>query len=81
MLVIEKNRCQNQEREICRRRAQLEESTLCIKKLQAELENARQISNGVQWELRENEIKSLSESEISQYRTKISGLEAKLKRV
>uniref|UniRef100_A0A915DG23 Uncharacterized protein n=1 Tax=Ditylenchus dipsaci TaxID=166011 RepID=A0A915DG23_9BILA len=80
MLSIEKTRNKTQEREIERRRKQLEESTDFIKKLQADLEDARLTANGVKWQLKENEIKSMTETEIIHYRAQVSGLEAKLKR-
>lgn len=81
MLAIEMTRCKTQEMEIERSRRQLEESNEFIKKLQAELESARQIASGVKWELRENEMKSSREAEIVQYKSQITSLEAKLKRV
>uniref|UniRef100_A0A915DEF5 Uncharacterized protein n=1 Tax=Ditylenchus dipsaci TaxID=166011 RepID=A0A915DEF5_9BILA len=65
MLSIEKTRNKTQEREIERRH----------------LEDARLTANGVKWQLKENEIKSMTETEIIHYRAQVSGLEAKLKRL
>lgn len=81
MLTVERTRCRKQELEIERRRKQIDESNEFIKKLQSELEDARQTASGVKWELRENEIKSIRDEEIVYYKMQLSGLEAKLKKV
>lgn len=81
MLSVERARCKTQELEIERRRRQIEESSDFIKKLQTELEDARQTASGVKWELRENEIKSMRDDEVIYYKIQLSGLEAKLKKV
>src|SRR4051812_22788898 len=69
---------QLKEREIERRRKQLDDSTDVIRKLQEELEDAKRTASGVKWELRENELKSMSESEVTRCRAQITTLEAKL---
>lgn len=81
MLSVERARCKTQENEIELRRKQIDESNDIIKRLQDELENARQIASGVKWEIRENEIKSKRDDEVIFYKMKLSGLEAKLKEV
>ncbi|KAI1725392.1 hypothetical protein DdX_02050 [Ditylenchus destructor] len=58
MLLIERSRSKTQEREIDRRRKQLEESTDLIRKLQTDLDESRRVASGVKWELRENEIRA-----------------------
>jgi len=68
MLSIEQARSKTQEREIDRRRKQLEEITELIQRLQSELEDTRRVASGVKWELRENELRSLNEAEIIHYR-------------
>lgn len=67
--------------EIDRRQQQVKESTEMIRRLQEELEESRRKARSMSRELHETEIKARTDAEIINLKAKITGLEARLKRV
>jgi hypothetical protein len=61
------------------RHKQVEDSTKTIRNLQSDLEKFRE--SGGKWELREQDLRSDYDSRITLLNSKITGLEARLKRV
>ncbi|VDK34335.1 unnamed protein product [Anisakis simplex] len=81
ILETQKTLCANQEKEICKRRQQLDESVEALEQMREELKEARKKASGLDWKLKERTLKEQIETERLEYTRKITTLEARIKMV
>uniref|UniRef100_A0A9J2PLN7 Myosin tail domain-containing protein n=1 Tax=Ascaris lumbricoides TaxID=6252 RepID=A0A9J2PLN7_ASCLU len=79
ILETQKALCLNQEKEIAKRREQLDESLEMVEQMREELKDANRRANGADWKAKERLLRMQMEEERVESERKLTTLEAKLK--